>query len=288
MKKKIKFAQKDFTASLLPKTRRQQFSDLFKTEILTLLKMGFILLVSFLPYIFVAIFTGLTLASNAKELLEQGYSKLEVNELLAASITIFALFRCATLLIPFIVLAGVARINRLMIYNEGVLFFKDFIRGIKDNFMSFFLTGLILLLLVFTLEVFGYYVSGSGLGNGALVLNAIAIGLVFLLIVPILMTNLVQSSIYSLSFVKGLINASRVFVRSIFVSFAFALLPFTMFLLSSFNSLPIMWYATITTVVVFVSPVYLLGIHIYFVSRFDTLINIKYYPDIYKKGLENK
>ena len=288
MSRKIKFAEKDYISSLLPVNRKKQFSDLFKTEFLTLLKLALILLLSFLPYIFVSITTGLTLSSNAKDLISQGLTKLETNEALASSISIFALFRCLTLLVPFVVLAGIARVNRLMVYSEGVLFFKDFIRGIKDNFKTYFITGLIMILLIFATEVFGYYIGGSNIGNASFALNAIIIGLVFLIITPIFMINLVQGSIYSLPYFKGIVNAARVFVRSILLSFVFALLPFTIFLLSTFNALPIMWYGTIVMIVVLISPVYLLGVHMYFVSRFDVLINKKYYPQIYRKGLEIK
>ena len=84
----------------------------------------------------------------------------------------------------------------------------------------------------------------------AMPIIGISVGIVFGFLLGVFLVLSVQSSIYSLSYLKSLVNAYRVLIRSFVWMLLFALLPLGLYLLRGINGFPIFIYILLFCMVV--------------------------------------
>lgn len=131
--KTIKPAKKDFDISMLPQNRFQLFWDIVKNRPLLLLKTGFLLLLFCLPFIVVCCAVNIKIY-EVNSLVENGATSQSDGALsifhLANSANLW-LIAASVILAPGI--CGVCGIIRRAVWGEGVLFWGDFSKSVKEN-----------------------------------------------------------------------------------------------------------------------------------------------------------
>jgi len=280
---KTKYSQENFTAALLPSTRRAQFKDLFKNEWKTLLGIGFWLFIFAIPYIlfYCGRFVGTEFYLSALQ--EEGLDEKTIG----FSNIVFQLIFDGANIIPYICFAiGLAGTNRILsnlIYNEGVLFKDDFITGIKKNSKSYIICAVIF---AFSKALYrfgtGYLALNTSVMNS--ILSGVLIIAIYLIIVPILMYSVELNARYNMAF-KNLVKASATFsLITIIPTGIFSIFLFFVLYLALIAQLFVIILIIIIITIV-ILPFYILLWRLYIAYAFDKHININDYPDFYRRGL---
>ena len=140
--KKNKYANKE---AVLPSNYLELFFDTIKQNWQKIVLMGIILFLFFLPTLassFVSDYYFLQLSSSSN------YTQAEIDALRITSRNLFNIGVCLGFVIASIGISGLSRINLLVAREEGLFFFKDFNKGVKQNIKSniiFFIIYAILL-----------------------------------------------------------------------------------------------------------------------------------------------
>jgi len=188
------------------------------------------------------------------------------------------------LIILFIGLAGLTRVTRRMIFQEHVAFFHDFKQGIKSNFMSFAVMGMVIGILHFVMMLLarlGYFWEATtwlditlAISIGALVLT--------LLITPFV---LFQTDLYNLTYWGKLKNSFLLGVRTAPVTLLFMIAIFSPWLLLLIRYDGAVYFIVIGLLFMIAAPLQLLALHEYTLSVLDKYVNKTNHPEIYDKGI---
>jgi len=268
---------KEFTKDMLPHNRIEQFFDVVKLNWKTILGIGLLLLLFSLPVVGVLIFGDYRATSilQNKELTQEDISSLIIaNKLITAGILIVGLVIFA------ICIAGILRIIRSIVFSEGVFFWHDFAKGIKQN-------GLTFVILFFILGVLNFLVT--------LVINAtvdipsfllyLPLFILALLIYPIAVVETFYLNLYCSSFFKAVKNCAYLYFRHLpFYLLFIALLSINIPIVLLISSILIRYFVMLCITTVFV-PFALVMLFIYSNKVFDLHINKDHYPELYSKGL---
>lgn len=270
----------DFTDAMLPARRREQFGYLFKNNYLRLFYLNLIVFIFFLPVI---IFYGMT--SIYIYHLTSGIDNSQyITELLPISVFQYA---GIILLLPigFIGLSGTNFIIRKMAFDEVVDIKTDFKKGIKYSYKQYMFIGFLLGLVLFAVSYAIQYLSLSEMHPllFILLLTLVIIIFVILLIAIMYMANL--STLYVMSnamIVKsGLILAIKELFKNLGV-FLLSIVPVFIWLMFSHIFIKL---TTILILLVYGFIFIQLCFNLLSLYSFDKYINIKSYPDFYRKGL---
>ena len=270
----------DFTDAMLPARRREQFGYLFKNNYLRLFYLNLIVFIFFLPVI---IFYGMT--SIYIYHLTSGIDNSQyITELLPISVFQYA---GITLLLPigFIGLSGTNFIIRKMAFDEVVDIKTDFKKGIKYSYKQYMFIGFLLGLVLFAVSYAIQYLSLSELHPllFILLLTLVIIIFIILLIAIMYMANL--STLYVMSNVmivkSGLILAIKELFKNLGV-FLLSIVPVFIWLMFSHIFIKL---TTILILLVYGFIFIQLCFNLLSLYSFDKYINIKSYPDFYRKGL---
>lgn len=280
--KRNKYRVDDFGIDDLPLNRRAQFFDILKNEWKTLLLMGAILLVFSIPYLSIDVlhwFIKVNLPEQLKsdggtpEMIASGKMLTEI--IYEAALVVASLF----VAIP---LSGVARVNKRLVHGEGVLFKSDFFDGIKMNIWQFMSLMFIYGVLRFANQIVFIYI--KDIPYMAEIVYGVSTGILHIVFVPILLFMFAESSIYKMKFFTNFKNSSQLAFNSILLMLIFSFIIFAVYFLRYiFN--PILRVG-IEALIILLSPLYLLSLSLFTMSRFDKYINKEHYPEIYRKGLK--
>ena len=265
---------------MLPARRREQFGYLFKYNYLRLIYLNLIVFIFFLPVI---IFYGMT--SIYIYHLTSGIDNSQyITELLPISVFQYA---GIILLLPigFIGLSGTNFIIRKMAFDEVVDIKTDFKKGIKYSYKQYMFIGFLLGLVLFAVSYAIQYLSLSEMHPllFILLLTLVIIIFVILLIAIMYMANL--STLYVMSNVmivkSGLILAIKELFKNLGV-FLLSIVPVFIWLMFSHIFIKL---TTILILLVYGFIFIQLCFNLLSLYSFDKYINIKSYPDFYRKGL---
>lgn len=268
-----------------PVTRKEQFFDIVRNHFASLSTIGALLIVFSMLLFFIIIVKQRVLEPTLYEklMLEQGYSKESIPMLYVKSTAIYDAIEIPCIMVSALGFAGMFRAIRRMIWNEGVLVFRDFFEGIKLYWKKFLLTGFIigifLLIINFASGVLTVKVNAN-LGTAI----EIAFKVLFLIMVfPIMTIMLVNDTYFKVDFKNNFKNGCVLYVRSlaIFVLLSLCLAPLVLISLVE-NFYLLMIILAITFVVII--PLLVLAWHSHSNYLFDQYIE---FPDnSYKnKGL---
>ncbi len=271
---KNKVANKDFQMSQLPKTRREQFFDLLKNRWGLLFKIGFILLLAFLPILAAMIYKD----SMIIYINSNGYE--DVRERLFSVYLIYSAFILISFLIFFIVLSGLMKIIKELIYGDPVFFKEDFVEGLKENWKAFAFTATIISIF----EIVDVMISFAF--PNQLLIQIIPAAINFVLVFPLCFVALFISSVY--------VNKISVVLKSAiiiyFTKFPIVLLCYIFtfgIMLLKYIALVYIKYSLLLVLVFVILPISILMSFEAHMHIFDESINKEQYPDYYKKGLLN-
>lgn len=269
----------DFIEQNLPKNRLQLFADILKNQWQLIVVLSFILILFLLPFILLRYYN----------LVQIGQIIAQSNDPTTLSMQLFSHYSIYLALnIPFIFLlslffAGTGRILKRLSFLQGIFFFADFAKGLRENIKDH-LRGLALYALIFfLLEFLAIYLQLDGKMTGFYLLKFVH----YFIVVPIFITYIVLSSVYKDRFLKKLVTAVIVFFRMLPRTIIFIIvlyLPLLVLLISA-PSLqvfyPIIYF-------LFVGIPFLLAYVLWMNHIFDILINRHHFPELYQKGIYTK
>ena len=270
----------------LPVNRQKQYGFVYRTNFMTLLKCSLLLFAFELPIfaqlILLLIYTGPIVVNSSLSSAEKFVSLLNL-------VKVIALFTPLSLPILSIGMLGVSYVYKKIIYNDGFLLFRDFKSGIKEGkqgiLLSFLLSVLMTMLVIGTLSLYSFLSL-----TGFFVLCFVMLLLLFLSFILLQYQNLF--SLYYYQNLFGNIKNSFLFTfHSFFSSFGILFLEIGVFVILysiDWFSLSRLTFLTLIGMILqifFFSVNGMLIFQLNAVSKFDKLINIKDYPEMYQKGL---
>ena len=283
--KKEKKIKSDLTIEDMPHNRLQVFFDVIKVRWDILLYIGLILFLFFIPLI-IALFTENIFVSNLYELFINGNINEETYRInLFQTNLIFTLIESIAILLIALPLSGIIRIYRLLCFYEGIIFFRDLFKGIKDNIKQVVVVFIIDVLLFIATKLSINYLIASGnndfINTIIFFLPAFLFGI---LILPISLLHILQVSIYNNKYFENVKNSFVLYFKSGFTSFGVTLLLFSPLFLFFINAIytPIILlslYALLFT------PLAVLFAFLHANWVFDKYINKSQYPEIFDKGI---
>lgn len=274
--KNRKAASRDFSIYDLPKTRKEQFSDILKHHYFLLLKLGFILLLCAIPLLISMAIKDINYLSIIREKITDAQ---EVYNRKFTSTLIFSICEIVSFIILGIGLSGTNKIVKELIYNQPVFFKEDFKEGIKTNFKS---TAVICL-------VVGIFTAISNIFYLAMPVDALKylpFAINYGIIYPICFVSLFLTSVYSNKILVTIKTSLIIYIKFFPVVFGTFILfagiamikwiPVSLFYLK---------YILLIIFIVFHHPVVILGSFLYQMWIYDENINKTQFIEFYKKGL---
>ena len=273
----------DFGYENLPSDRKAQFFDIFKNEWKTLFLIGLWLLVGALPYIVVFVFRFFGYSFMVSACQEAGLSEADTNmRLVFFNLIVDAINVLSYVALSF-VLAGSSRVFRNLIFNDGVLFKDDFIRGIKDTWLSYFIICIIFGVIKSGVN-FAINISNQTGNMTTLILSGVLLISFYVVIAPMMAFMVEMNQIYQITLLNNLKASIKMSLINVLIVFLFALpLYFAQYI--SFIAILFVDILIICIMFLILGPIYLLLWKLFVISRFDKYINQSDYPDFYRKGL---
>lgn len=263
----------DFGPSDLPKTRMSQWKDLLKGRFFTLLFLGVLLFLFFLPFLASILFRDVLLYNLS-------YSDLSQEEIASGTngiILIFSAIRIPCFMVLSMGFAGVFAIFRELIYDEPVFMKEDFLAGIKGEWRSFLLISVFVGVFSFLSDWLPMYIPSPYVG-------AIFPAFNFVLAFPVLFLSLFLSSTYSNPFFTHIRFSFSLYFHYFPSAFGTFLLCFAPYFLSYIPILLLKYILLILVLVLFL-PFALLFAYENQMRIYDPLINKEQFPSYYQKGL---
>lgn len=281
--KKILFGDdngKDFTNANLPKTRKKQFLYLIKTRLQKLFYINLLILLFAIPLMlwhtlcltYSFSFGEITVHNIAEYIYFVLYYKSIPNILLV--------------IIAFLGVAGGLHAIRLISWGEPISLPKTFFRGIKLNIKQFsiigFVWGVVIALYDFAFAMLSYAGGDSpfvmGLSFCGLLISAI-------IMIGISMFMLTLCSTYNIKIITALKNSIVLFVQNIFS--AFKTLCITVLPIAVIFAIGNIYLDLIAQVILGLCgfSYCIMKISLYTNEFYDEYINVKDYPEFYRKGL---
>lgn len=267
---------------MLPKNRFQLIFDVYKNRFSLMMNIGLLLFLFCAPIIAVSIITNLKVFDvnryAADQLIEERQAALEIYHLTNSGN--LALIVCNVIFA--VGLAGVMGVLRRLVFQEGVLFWSDFAKSVKENGLTFALVALLLGVMNYLLQ---YCMRGAYFDDGAGMQVAIAaciiVSAVLAFITPMI---LVQSTLYNMKIWQKTSNAFLLCMRMPHFSLAMIAIDVAPYLLLLIPNEYAYIVLTIILPIVFL-PIQATANMLICDSILDRFINKEHYPQIYRKGM---
>ncbi len=273
MKKKEQ-KKSDFLVTSLPKSRKDQFFDIWKHNFSLLSAIGMVLLLFSLPLLASYFFKDISLFAAQNESLNE---EAKQSAYFFAKF-LFCFFSSASVVIFFIGLSGVLPILKNLCYNDPIFFKDDFKEGVKTNFKSFLLLGLITGIITLAEGLIGLFFEGTPWFEGVL------FGINMILVFPIIFTSCFLSIYYENPFISTITKGATIYLRHVPLLLA-ALLAFLLPLLFDYIPSMIIKYPSVIAFIIVYEPAALLFAMCSHLHYFDEDINLSQFPSHYHRGL---
>lgn len=271
---------KDFTNESLPKTRKKQFMYLVKTRLHKLFYINLLVLLFAIPLMlwhtlcltYSFSFGEITVENIGEYIYFLLYYKSIPNVLLT--------------IIAFFGIAGGLHTIRLISWGEPITLPKTFFRGIKLNLKQFsiigFICGIVIALYDFAFTMVSYSSGDSSFVMG-LSFFGLLISVVFMLSISAFLLTL--CSTYNIKFTTALKNSIILFVKNIFSTFK--ILCITVLPVTIAFAIGNIYLDLIAQVILGLGgfSYCIMKILLYTNEFYDEYINVKDYPEFYRKGL---
>jgi len=278
--KKIKYSKTEFTSSMLPSTRKEQFIDIIKQEWKTLLYAGIMLFLSFVPEGVLLIFKNAYLMGLYHTSEGADYQRLKIIVDLLGDVA-----QIVTLSIFFLGLAGFFRILRLLSWGEQVYFWSDFVNGIKKNFVRLFQLLLLSIIVLALNQIITYFISVLIPTTWNTILVVLIDSFDLLVLLPIGLYAISYSNIYADNFKMTIVNSFVLLMKSYIRVIWFIAIPIGLYFLFDIGTV---WVCVVSVLVylTILAPFAFLGMYLVHLNEFDKFVNDNY-PEIKNKGLTN-
>lgn len=269
------------TINRLPVTRKALFKDILRNRWRTLLGCSFLFLAFLLPLLVASAFKDymiLNLLNNPNFYNNGAFTASGVERFRSINL-IFLLIKSLCILIIFIYFCGTFRIFRQLIWGEGIYFWSDFKKGIKQNIWLFLRYGLLVVMLYFATWSLLYFANN-------MLFAFISLGVATFVFMPLVVLGMYYSVVYNSSFRQRVNNISLLYLKNALLVLLIAVLFEAFFLVEIIPSI----YVIIKQIILLLLCFFILPFVILFGSLvtiyiFDKDININLHKDIYRKGL---
>ena len=277
MKKIKKKSRYRIGNAVLPSNYLELFFDTIKQNWQRIILMGIMLFIFFLPALaclFINDYYFLQLSTSSS------YSQSEIDALRITSRNLFDIGVCVGIVISSIGISGLSRVNLLIAREEGLFFFKDLNKGIKQNIKSNIIFFIVYAVLLYCCLLVINNVNSA-------YLKFIPFAVVQTIFFPVLLINIETTSIYSWKLKDSFRNAFIIYIKNFFIFILFAFLYTAVVL---FNLIPYIFlkYILIALSIILIYPFINLALRVYSNKILDRDINKENYPEIYKKGIFEK
>ena len=262
-------AIKDFTEKNMPHNRPQVFKDILANRTSSLFTLGLLLLFFSLPTIIIILFSNHAISSINKETELENFIKL---------INTQNLLLLLSLLILAIGLAGIYRIVKLLVWQDGILFWHDFKEGIKENSKEFLITFSIIGILNFV----GQYIFFNTEIDKNILLVAIVVISFYL---PTIIFTLTQTTIYNLPYLAKTKNSFLMAWRNWYTSIPVFLLNTVFVIVPLVITDSIAYLLSMLLIPLLIGPLLIMFNTLYTHYYFDKYINKENFKEIYDKGI---
>lgn len=283
--RKRNYSNVDYSYSSLPSTRKEAFKDVYRHNFMTIFKSGVFLLLSFLPLIAFMI----VMEINKMFLTLDNYSESDLFGVLFVWDLIVHIGFVILFTLVVLSLSGVFRIIKLLVFQEGIDFFYDFKKGIKENFKPFIISYFIYI----TIYLLTYLLQLFFLNQFVGIMTLILFHIVF---TPAFIWGLFSINIYDTKLIKHIKNSYFFYVKTMGFSLLYVFMVDSPILISFIFYENIFGFGVnfifiiiknvlLMLALLFFYPFLLVVGSLYSNSKFDLFINKLHYPEIYQKGL---
>ncbi|MBE6143146.1 MAG: hypothetical protein E7177_04090 [Erysipelotrichaceae bacterium] len=273
----IKNSPHDFSNSSLPSTRRQLVKKIFFSRFGKLVGVNLLCFLFFVP-----ILTWGLLATIYKSSIEN------LDELVNFVITVESPLSILFYIIAFIGVAGSIYYIRKLTWGEPVNLFKTFLTGIKQSYKQFIVFGIIYSILICLFELAFDLLRYSNYEDLYLILFIGLLGVGLFLFLSIMSYSLTMSSLYYLN-VGSIIKSSFLLtIKKVLTNLLICLATYGIVLTPILIGNVYLYFASML-IIGFIGISYCILIWVnYANSSYDVYINLKQYPDYFRKGLKKE
>lgn len=283
MKKRL-VVEKDYTAALLPHTRKEVFFDICRLYSGSLLQVGLILLAFAIPLIVIG---HLANENEAAYLImvqaaEEPEEKLDVYRGFQLADSVFSLLDIIGYMFLSVGLSGAARIIRQHAWEEPVNLKLDFLKGIRQNGRAY----LILSFLAGGWISFSRYCFEGALyaQAGQILLNLLPLFLGVLVFLPVFGFAVVNIAIYSNTFGQNLRISFLLYLKRPVVASGIGFLLAMVFFFPTIIPLAPPRLLFQIAIILF-APFAILVWFLWCYKQLDIYVNCKHYPELVGRGL---
>lgn len=273
-----KVSEKDFTIAQLPHNHVDVFKDVFKNHWRMLIVISLILFVALAPYIICHFLRDNYCLSIAIQASQGVIDEKEATRFTVNAHLLFSFFSALSALFFSVILGGVLRIYRQLIWQEPVFFKEDFILGIKNNFKSCFISGIIIGLMIIANKMMLFT-------NFNIIVCYIPLAVFIAFLLNPILLSVCQSTFYTNKYRAFLKNSFLMYIKEAPSLILFSLVLISPVFLEIIDSIIVLKYILIIVVTLFLFPLFILMYYINSSRIFDRFINYFYYPTIYRKGI---
>ena len=284
MKLRRRIASRDFTENMMPHTRKEVFFDVWKMHWFDLLKLGFILLIAFLPVLMMTVtkdaYEAKMMAEIEVNASQETLKELQISVLMFQSTSAF--IQVPLYMLFAIVLSGALRLVRQYAWEEVVFLGRDLWIGIKQNWKQ--TIGLAFLLGL--QNAIGQYLNAMGTITQDLPLKiagGVFDGVTWLICFPIYAYILIGISIYSNTFMQNLKAAFALYAKAPLKTLLILTLLIAVFLISLLPQFLCHIIGQIAGMLLL--PILLLIWFLFTSAQLDKHINPIYFPELIGRGL---
>lgn len=268
----------------LPKNRFESFFDIIHNQFSSILKLGLLTFLFFLPTIIILLLSNIKVyeinLSLKEGLISSTTALTESNGYINARNLLFII----SIPLAFVMMSGVFNVIRKLVYQEGTLFWYDFKKGIKNNGFYFFIISFLLTLLYF---LFSNTLRSELIKHTTPGLVAVCLSLIALIILFLLMPLLLhQTIIYNLNFAYKVKNAIIIFLRMFYIFIPLGIVNLTPFVILFINNGVLLIIFIILDFLI-ITPLLIIVNTLCTDHAFDFFINYNNFKEIYRKGLDN-
>lgn len=268
----------------LPINRKQLFKFTFKHQWSLIIKISLMMTIFAFPLFIFSIIKGV-ISSNIMFQIQNDPNNIGLLKQYFSQQIFLDIFYIPSFIILSLGFAGSYTLMKQYLFQEGFVFFKSFIKGIKNNGKEYVLVTLFFGIIYYLLLFLQNYL--SLLNFELYIMVTIFTSLISIIIFNMVIFSYCQIPIYS-NKISLTIKNSFLFTMSKLwkISLVFLITFFPLFIVSLFQSLIVS--IIIYLIYIFIGFGYcILLSSLYCHSVFDEIVNKDKFPSIYRKGLYN-
>lgn len=275
---KFNKAKKDKVTALLPVSYKQLFCFTYRTNLILLFKLSLVMSIFCLPFMASVLFKNIFEASISSN---TALSNEEISVAILNFRSVYGFIISTCFLLVGIGLSGSFYVMKQYLTNEGMVFKRDFFKGIKKNWKGYLL---LTALFAYSLAAANFVINLATVSSyyGVLLILFVIISFCFLS-VYLISLNIYQT--YTVSFFKLIKNSFLVFISQLPIA--------CLSLICSILPLVVAYFFNITLMNFIAWLIYIclgfghsvLTIVIFNLYMLDESVNKRQFKEIYRKGL---